>query len=93
MSKRPSLASSMKALSEDITPDPVALVTKSRTPATSVAVKPAASTREGMKRLLTPVTPQLHKRLKMMAVREDTTLEAITRTALEFYLSKHDSKE
>ena len=90
MTKRPSLASSMKALAEDTAPDPVALVAKAREPA--AAPRGTAQTRAGMKRLLTPVTPELHKRLKMLAVSHDTTLEAITRTALESYLSQHASK-
>jgi len=97
MTKRPSLASSMKALKEDVAPDPVALVAKARepvapTPAPASPQKFHAATREGMKRLLTPVPPELHKRLKMLAVSQDTTLEAITRTALESYLSQHASK-
>jgi hypothetical protein len=87
--KRPSLASSMKALKEDVAPDPVALVAKAREEA--APSKFHAATREGMKRLLTPVPPELHKRLKMLAVKQDMTLEAITRAAFEFYLSKHDS--
>jgi hypothetical protein len=90
MSKRPSLATSMKALAEDTTPDPMALTAKSTgAPAPGIA-KPAA-TRAGMKRLLTPVAPELHKRLKLLAVKQDTTLEALTRAALESYLSQHDS--
>jgi len=89
MSKRPSLASSMKALNENITPDPVALVAKAREE--PAPAKFHAATREGMKRLLTPVPPELHKRLKILAVKEETTLEALTRAALESYLSKHDS--
>ena len=80
MTKRPSLASSMKAL-EEPAPDPLAR-----------PVKPAAGTRVGMKRLLTPVEPALHKRLKILAVQQDTTLEALTRVALEAYLLQHDSK-
>ena len=84
MTKRPSLASSMRALAEDTAPDPVALVAKAREPLTTAKAAPA--TRVGMKRLLTPVTPELHKRLKMLAVSQDTTLEAIARTALEAYL-------
>ena len=98
MTKRPSLASSMKALKEDVAPDPVALVAKAREPAapapapTPTPQKFHAATREGMKRLLTPVPPELHKRLKMLAVSQDTTLEAITRAALESYLSQHTSK-
>ena len=96
MTKRPSLASSMKALKEDVAPDPVALVAKAREPAPPAPAptpqKFHAATREGMKRLLTPVPPELHKRLKMLAVSQDTTLEAITRAALESYLSQHTSK-
>ena len=88
--KRPSLASSMKALTEDTAPDPLALVSKAREPAAPTGKAPAA-TRAGMKRLLTPVEPQLHKRLKIFAAQQDTTLEALTRAALESYLSKHDS--
>ena len=62
--KRPSLANSMKVLNEDTAPDPVALVTKAREPAAKG--KAPAATRAGMKRLLTPVEPQLHKRLKFL---------------------------
>ncbi len=94
MTKRPSLASSMKALKEDVAPDPVALVAKAREPAAAPVPAPQkfhAATREGMKRLLTPLPPELHKRLKLLAVRQDTTLEALTRAALESYLSQHDS--
>ena len=90
MSKRPSLASSMKALAEDTTPDSVALAQKAREAPAPVTAKSAA-TRAGMKRLLTPVAPELHKRLKLLAVRQDTTLEALTRAALESYISQHDS--
>jgi hypothetical protein len=88
MTKRPSLASSMKALAEDTTPDPVALVAKARE-AAPASSRFHAATREGMKRLLTPVSPELHKRLKMLAVQQETTLEAITRAALEAYLLQH----
>lgn len=91
--KRPSLATSMKALKEDVAPDPVALVAKARAEPAAASPKFHAASREGMKRLLTPVPPELHKRLKMLAVKQDTTLEAMTRAALESYLSKHDSKE
>ncbi len=94
MTKRPSLASSMKALAENNAPDPVALVAKAREAAPVPVAPPraATSTRAGMKRLLTPVTPELHKRLKMLAVSQETTLEAITREALESYLLQHASK-
>lgn len=88
MTKRPSLSASMKELKEDVAPDPVALVAKARTATAPVR----AATREGMKRLLVPVTPDLHKRLKLAAVTNDKTLESIAREALESYLLKLASK-
>lgn len=82
MAKRPSLATSMKALAEDTGPDLVAIVG---------ATKPkTAATRVGMKRVLIPMPPQLHKRLKRFAVEQDTTIEAVSRTALESYLASNE---
>jgi hypothetical protein len=96
MTKRPSLASNMKALAETTAPDPLTLAAKAKEEREPAPAPPAeqktfhAATREGMKRLLTPIEPELHKRLKLLAVQQDTTLEAITRTALVDYLAKHD---
>jgi hypothetical protein len=70
--KRPSLASSMKALKSD--------------------APYHAATRDGMKRLLIPVEPALHKRLKRLAVDQEMTLEAMMRAAAEAYLSEHEGK-
>jgi predicted transcriptional regulator len=91
MTKRPSLASNMKALAEPTAPDPEALVAKAREERPPFIERKTfhAATREGMKRLLTPVEPELHKRLKLLAVQQETTLEAITRAALMEYISKH----
>ncbi len=91
MAKRPSLADNMKALAEPVAPIPPAPVAKAPAPLPPPPEpkKFHASTREGMKRLLTPVEPELHKRLKLLAVQQDTTLEAITRAALEEYITKH----
>lgn len=93
MTKRPSLAASMHALREDVAPDPVALVARAREAAPAPAPPPKfhAATRDGMKRLLTPIAPELHKRLKLLAVKQETTLEAITRAALEAYILQHES--
>jgi len=77
----------MKALTADPTPDHAALLQR----AAPVATKGTAATRVGMKRLLTPIAPELHKRLKRLAVDQETTLEALTRAALESYLSQHES--
>jgi hypothetical protein len=91
--KRPSLASSMKALKEDVAPDPVALVAKARQESPAAPpLKFHAATREGMKRLLTPVPPELHRRLKIRAAEQDTTLEALSRGALEACLSPPDAQ-
>jgi predicted HicB family RNase H-like nuclease len=72
--KRPSLASSMKALKES---------TESAAPAPY-----HAATRDGMKRLLIPVAPALHKRIKIRAAEQEMTIEALARAALEAYLSQ-----
>ena len=85
--KRPQLAASMNALKRDA-PDPLALVANARAP----TPKATAATREGMKRLLVPLVPALHKRLKIAAATNEKTLEAMAREALEDYLSKHESK-
>jgi predicted transcriptional regulator len=54
--------------------------------------KTPGKTREGMKRLLIPVPPDLHKRLKMLAASQDTTLEAIIRVALEGYVAAYETR-
>ena len=74
--KRPSLAASMQAL-KGAAPD---------TPAPY-----HAATRDGMKRLLIPVAPALHKRIKIRAAEQEITIEALARAALESYLSQQDS--
>jgi hypothetical protein len=90
MTKRPSLAESMKAVAAGPTP---------ATPMPGVVIsqvwepvdKKAARTRVGMKRLLTPVAPNLHRQLKQIALDQDTTLEAVVRAALETYVSQQAS--
>jgi hypothetical protein len=44
----------------------------------------------GMKQLLTPVRPETHKRLKMLAAEQGMTLEAVTRAALELFLLRQE---
>lgn len=82
--KRPSLSESMKALSQDMTPDPEALVIK------AAKRPPSILSRSEMKKLLIPVNPSLHKRLKLLAVQQDRTLEDVCRSALEQYLVGFD---
>jgi hypothetical protein len=74
--KRPSLAASMKSLGST---------------ASDVPAPYHAATRDGMKRLLIPVTPALHKRIKIRAAEQEVTIEALARAALESYLSQQDS--
>jgi hypothetical protein len=101
MTKRPSLADRMRAFVEpEPAPEsvlkPVVQAEPSVSPVAEHVVIPRAGgkfharTREGMKKLLTPVEPSLHKRLKILAVKQDTTLEAITRAALAEYLERYD---
>ncbi len=102
MTKRPSLADRMRAFVEpepEPEPAPVKPIVQAEpsiSPVTEHVAIPRAGgkfyskTREGMKKLLTPVEPSLHKRLKMLAVSQDTTLEAITRAALAEYLERHE---
>ncbi len=95
MTKRPSLADSMKAFAEPPThvaqpiPAPIAVSPPAPAPATAPATGRAKS-RAGMKLLLTPVEPSIHKRLKLLAVQQDSTMEAAVRTALLEYLERNE---
>lgn len=51
-----------------------------------------AKSREGMKLLLTPVDPSLHKRLKLLAVQEDSTIESMVREAIVELLRVREGK-
>ena len=48
-----------------------------------------AATRAGMKRLTTIVTPEFHKRLKIVAVEREVTIEKLILVAIEEYLARH----
>jgi hypothetical protein len=45
------------------------------------------ASRTGLKVLVTPVKPTLHRRLKIFAAQSDSTLENVCRAAFEKYLS------
>jgi len=98
MSKRPSLADTMKAVAaQKAAPSPV--------PARSVAERQArephepsaegagkryfAATREGMKRITVAVAPEEHKRLKRLAVDAGRSIEDLMREALADLFAKH----
>lgn len=89
MTKRPSLASSMKSLSETTTPDPVALVAKSQTPSSDKPSPKGGKRYAGMKTMLIPVPPEHHRKLRMIAIQRDGwTLERIVQEAIEQYLDR-----
>ncbi len=88
MTKRPSLADSMKAFAEPTQPVPAPVAVSPPAPVTG-----RAKSRAGMKLLLTPVEPSIHKRLKLLAVQQDSTIEATVRTALAEYLERHEGQK
>lgn len=102
MSRRPSLADSMKALAAKSAPPPVPMKA-------AVAAKPAAqpkakkpepeegarkpffaATREGLKRITVAVAPDEHKRLKRLSVDEGRSIEDLMREALADLFAKHE---
>ena len=50
-----------------------------------------AASRDGLKLVVTPVEPSLHKRLKVLAAETDRTLEATCRLAFEQFLTAQTS--
>ncbi len=92
MSKRPSLAESMKGLSKPASPLPAL---PSETPPPSAAVERGserkfhAATREGLKKLTTGVEPAKHKQLKRLSVDQDKPVEALLREAIDDLLVKY----
>lgn len=90
MTKRPSLSDSMKALAEPTLPDPVALVAKRQTqPAMEPSPQPAKRY-EGMKKMLIPIDPKIHRELRMMALQRDLTLEKIVQEAILDFVSRNN---
>jgi hypothetical protein len=99
MSRRPSLADSMKALAAKSAPPPVpmkAAVAKS-TPRPKAQKeeegerKPFfAATREGLKRITVAVAPDEHKRLKRLSVDAGRSIEDLMREALADLFAKHE---
>ncbi len=80
----------MRAFAEPAQPLPSApIAVPTQAPAPSPAAGRAKS-RAGMKLLLTPVEPSIHKRLKLLAVQQDSTMEATVRAALLEYLERNE---
>lgn len=101
MSKRPSLAESMKAVSTRPTPDVASVaaqepVISSPSPASAEIEQTArsgyrAKTREGMKRLTVVVDPAEHRRVKRLSADTDRSIEDLMREALADLLQKHNA--
>lgn len=90
MSKRPSLAESMKAVGG---PAPHVVVPAIQPVAPAVERSEAkpyfAATRAGMKRLTVVVEPENHRRVKRLSADTDRSIEDLMREALADLLSKH----
>jgi len=85
--KKSSLAESMKPLSDVTAPNPEQLVEKAQTVIQQPEHKLAGKRYEGMKKMLIPLDPAEHRKLKMMAVERDMTLEKIVQEAIRSYIS------
>lgn len=89
MTKRPSLAATMKAVKDAPSPAPVAVLVP---PAQVHEAKPAkpyfAATREGMKRVTVAVPPEEHRRIKRLAVDTGRSIEDLMREALADLFAK-----
>ena len=75
MSKRPSLAESMKSVADE----PIAA---------TEAPKGRARSRLGKKLIFVPLDPQMHLKLRHRALDEGVTVEAFVQAAIAAYLSK-----
>lgn len=92
MVKRPSLAESMKAMAETTAPDPVALVSKEVSPTSPLKAESIRSTGkryDGYKKMLIPVDPEVHRKLRMIGLQRDMTLEKIVQEAVLEYVSRN----
>jgi hypothetical protein len=78
MSKRPSLAESMKSVADEPIP---------ALPAAPTAPKGRARSRLGKKLILVPLDPQVHLRLRHRALDEGVTVEAFVQAAIAAYLA------
>ena len=82
MSKRPSLAESMKSVADE--PRPAFY----SAPPPEAAPKGRAKSRLGKKLILVPLDPEMHLKLRHRALDEGLTVEAFVQAAIADYLSK-----
>lgn len=90
MSKRPSLAESMKAVGAQASPiaEAVAVPVMAAPPE---GKRYHAATRAGMKRLTVVVEPEDHRRVKRLSADTDRSIEDLMREALADLLSRHNA--
>ena len=95
MSKRPSLAESMRAVATGSASVPAIDRSEPMPPPPATASVPTgaakfhAATREGLKKVTTGVEPAKHKRLKRLAVDIDKSVEDLLREAIDDLLAKY----
>ena len=93
MSKRPSLAESMKAVGAQTPPPAAPIVEATPMPAPDRAEDKRyhAATRAGMKRVTVVVEPEDHRRVKRLSADTDRSIEDLMREALADLLQKHNA--
>lgn len=99
MTKRPSLAETMRQVAvapepQPVKPPPVSLVEAAPPPAviepTATAPRPYfAATRVGKKKVTAALSPAAHKQLKSLAVEHDTKSETLLAEAIRDLFSKY----
>lgn len=93
MSKRPSLAESMKALERPAPSPPPALRAKAAPKLAAEGEtkrKPYhAATREGLKKVTAALEPAQHKKLKRLSVDQDKSVEDLLREAVQDLFAKY----
>jgi len=94
MSKRPSLAASMKAVGAQTSPAAAPIVESAAptlAPDRAEGKRYHAATRAGMKRVTVVVEPEEHRRVKRLSADTDRSIEDLMREALADLLAKHNA--
>jgi hypothetical protein len=91
MSKRPSLAESMKAVSGQAPHVAAPVAHPAPTVERTEGKRYYAATRAGMKRLTVVVEPEEHRRVKRLSADTDRSIEYLMREALADLLNKHNA--
>lgn len=95
MSKRPSLADTMRNAVQSQSDLPIQTSPRPRTNAEKEANRRSfhAATREGKKKVTGNLPPSTHKLLKALAVERETTTEALLAEAILDLLSKYNVRD